>query len=79
MEGIEGDYFSILVENRQGVAANQQELRMRDRIFAPIRSAQRKWPEPSIESLANPVNVHVGSLILEFCQVKNARGTYADV
>jgi hypothetical protein len=58
VQWIERGDFAIPVQSRERTRTKQNKFRMRDRILAPVWSAQAKGPETSGESSSYAVDSH---------------------
>jgi hypothetical protein len=55
MERIQGHDLFVCIENSHAVSSDQDQFRMIDFVFAPIARAKTEGPEPTANTLTNPI------------------------
>jgi hypothetical protein len=63
VQWVERHNLAVLVQHGQRAWADENQFRMADRIFVPIRGAQAEWPETARQPLAYASHVHGAKLL----------------
>src|SRR5437879_3754675 len=58
VQRIEHGNFTVGIEHREAMPANQHELGVRDGVFMPVRGAQGKRPEPARQASPHVFHIH---------------------
>jgi hypothetical protein len=68
VQGIYVCDFTVRVEHRETLTANENKFGMRNRVFVPIGSSDAKRPKTPRHTTANPLNIHTKTLAFD-CRV----------